>query len=71
MNEVGRILIIGGLLLAAIGTIVYFLPSNMQLPRLPGDIYIKRDNFTFYFPWVTTLLISLVLTIILNFINRR
>ena len=44
-----------------------FLP----LGRLPGDIYIQRGNFTFYFPLVSGLLLSLILTLIVNLLGRR
>ena len=65
----GKLLIILGLVLVIVGIIVQFLPGD-GLPRLPGDIYIKRDNFVFYFPLGWCVLISVVLTLILKFIGK-
>jgi len=59
-----------GLLLLIIGGIM-LLFGKIGLGKLPGDIYIKRENFTFYFPIVTTLLLSLVLSLVLNLLFRR
>jgi len=65
----GKILIEIGVVLVAVGVILtLFEKFNF---RLPGDIYIKKDNFEFYFPIVTSLLISLILTIILNLFLRK
>ncbi len=64
--EIGRVLILLGVILIAAGLLVNFLP-NLRPPLLPGDIFIQRGNFTFYFPIVTSILISILLTIIVNF----
>ncbi|MFN4228118.1 MAG: DUF2905 domain-containing protein [Candidatus Ratteibacteria bacterium] len=66
----GRILITFGVLLILIGYIIY---KGIKLPigRLPGDIFIKRENFVFYFPIVSSILISIILTIILSLLFRR
>ncbi len=50
---------------------VMLLLSKTGLGKLPGDIFIRRGNFTFYFPVVSMLLLSLILTIIANVIFRR
>ncbi|EFI35624.1 conserved hypothetical protein [Desulfonatronospira thiodismutans ASO3-1] len=61
----GKILIIIGLVLAAVGLLVLLRDKLPFTPgRLPGDILIKRENFTFYFPLGTCILISAVLTLI-------
>ena len=62
---------IGGILLFVIGGLV-FLASKFGIPfgRLPGDIRIERDGFSFYFPLASSILISVVLTIILNIVIR-
>jgi len=68
----GRMLIMLGLLVAALGVIVLLgdkLP--IRLGRLPGDIVIRGKHSVFYFPLVTCLLISAVLSLILWLINRR
>lgn len=69
--DIGRIILTMGILLVVIGGIVMLLQNTTGMPKLPGDIYIKRDNFTFYFPWVTSIIISIILTIILNFFIRK
>ncbi len=69
LESFGRILIIGGGLLAATGLLL-LLVSRLGIGRLPGDIFIQRGNFTFYFPLVTMLVISIILTILINFIRR-
>jgi len=63
-----KLLVGFGILLILFGLIL-MLFENWKW-RLPGDIYIKRDNFEFYFPIVTSIIISLVLTILLNIIFR-
>ena len=67
----GRLLILAGLGLAAVGVVLVFAGRVPFLGRLPGDIVIQRDNWTLYFPLVTMLLLSLVLTLVLNLLARR
>jgi len=70
MNEIGKILIFGGLVLVGMGALALLighLPGGM----LPGDIVIRRKNFTFFFPVVTSVVVSVVLTLILNLFFRR
>lgn len=67
----GRFLMILGLVFLTVGLIINFLPKIPYLGKLPGDIHIKRENFTFYFPLATSLLLSLLITIILNLILKR
>ena len=64
----GRILIVLGLVLAAVGLLI-----NLGLPigRLPGDITIRRGNFSFYFPLATSLVTSILLTLLFMFLGRR
>ncbi|KJS17366.1 MAG: hypothetical protein VR69_05320 [Peptococcaceae bacterium BRH_c4b] len=70
-NEFGKIIIIIGLLLVAAGLLVMFSGKFFNLGRLPGDIFIRKGNFTFYFPIVTTILLSILLSLILNIFFRR
>lgn len=66
-----KILIIAGLVLLAGGLIWYFFGDKLSwLGRLPGDIRIERENFRFYFPITTMILLSLLLTLIWNLIKR-
>jgi DUF2905 family protein len=71
MENLARWLVIGGIILILIGGGVY-LASRFGIPlgRLPGDIRIEGKNGSFYFPVVTSILVSLLLTIILNIIIR-
>jgi len=71
MEYLGKTLIYIGLLMIAIGVFIYLfdkLPFN--LGRLPGDIYIKRDNFVFYFPLTTSIIISVILSLIFIIISK-
>lgn len=64
-----KFLIIFGLVLVAIG-LLWPVLSKIGLGRLPGDIVIERENMRFYFPIVTSLLVSAVLTAVLWLLNR-
>jgi hypothetical protein len=69
---VGRALIAFGILLVIVGLAVEFAPRlPFRIGRLPGDIYIHRNNTTFYFPIVTCILVSALLTLIFWIFNRR
>ncbi len=69
LPQIGRVLLLLGLLLAIMGGLVMLLGS---MPRLPGDIYVQRKGFTLYVPIVGSLLASLILTLLLNlFFGRR
>ncbi|NMC75291.1 MAG: DUF2905 domain-containing protein [Geobacteraceae bacterium] len=65
MTGVGRMLIVAGLVIAAVGGLLLLSGKIPWLGRLPGDILVKREKFTFYFPLATSLLISLLLSLIL------
>lgn len=67
----GKILIFLGATLIIVGFLFTFASKIPLIGRLPGDIYIKKGNFTFYFPLVTSILISVVLSLILLLIGRR
>ena len=71
MNELGRLLIVVGILVAVIGIILTLAGRLPWLGRLPGDIYVQRGHWTFVFPLATSLLISVVLSIVLWVIGRR
>jgi uncharacterized protein YybS (DUF2232 family) len=71
MSDLGKLLIVFGGLIVIVGVIVVVLGRIPGLGRLPGDIYIQRGNWTFYFPVVTSLLLSVVLTLILWLTGRR
>ncbi|RLA85917.1 MAG: DUF2905 domain-containing protein [Deltaproteobacteria bacterium] len=71
MEGLGKILILFGIILVVIGLGMAFIPKIPFLGKLPGDLYIKRNNFSFYFPIVTCLLLSLILSILLSLFIRR
>ena len=56
-----KIIIILGIVLVAIGVVLLFIEKIPFLGKLPGDILIKKEHFTFYFPLTTSIIISLVL----------
>jgi Protein of unknown function (DUF2905) len=71
MENVARFLVIGGIILILIGGGVYLAAKfGIPLGRLPGDIRIERGNSFFYFPVVTSCVLSILLTVILNIIIR-
>ena len=69
LESVGKLLLIGGFLMAGVGLII-FLFGRLGIGRLPGDILIQRDNFTFYFPLTTMILVSIVLTLVVSLFRR-
>lgn len=69
-GELGRILIIVGAIAIVAGAALMLVGKVPFLGRLPGDIYIKRDGFTFYFPLATSILLSVVLSLILWLFRR-
>lgn len=71
MNDLAKMLIIAGAGIILLGVILYALGKIPGMGRLPGDIMIKKENFTFYFPLATCLILSLVVSLILFLWNRR
>ncbi len=69
MDSLGKTLLAAGGLIALAGLLL-LLFGRFGLGRLPGDIVVKREHFTFYFPLATMLLLSVVLTILLNLLGR-
>jgi hypothetical protein len=70
MSELGRALLIIGAILMVLGLILWLSPKIPWLGRLPGDIVIKRENFSFYFPLGTCILLSIVLSLILYLFRK-
>ena len=74
MNEVthgiGKLLIVSGGILIALGIVLLFFNKIPFIGKLPGDIFIRKGNFTFYFPIVTSIVLSIVLTLIFFLISR-
>jgi hypothetical protein len=67
--SLGRLLIILGIVLVVLGLLWPWI-AKLGLGRLPGDIVIERENFRLYIPIVTSLIVSVVLSVILWFLNR-
>jgi hypothetical protein len=64
---VGKALVVLGLLVAGLGVAMML---GVPLFRLPGDFYVKRDNFTFYFPLTTSIVLSVLLTLLFALFRR-
>jgi hypothetical protein len=70
MNPIGKFLILAGLVIVGAG-LVFLISDKIQwLGKLPGDFTVKKDNFTFYFPLATCLIISVVLSLIMWFFRK-
>jgi len=69
-SEFAKILITLGVVFIFLGLLLFAAGKLPFLGRLPGDIYIKKGNFSFYFPLVTSIILSIILTILLNIFRR-
>jgi len=68
MEGIGKILLIVGGIVVILGLILIFSQHIPFLGKLPGDIFVKKEGFSFYFPIVTLLILSILVTIIVNVI---
>jgi hypothetical protein len=71
MPEIGRALVLLGVVIAIVGVVLMVVGRVPGVGRLPGDIHVQRGDWAFYFPLGTSLLLSIVLTLILWLIGRR
>jgi hypothetical protein len=70
-SETGKWIIAFGLFVVIVGVVVYFFHDKLHwIGRLPGDIRIERENFKFYFPIATMIILSLLLTVIIQVIKK-
>lgn len=69
MAPFGRMILLMGVVLVLVGGIL-ILGDKFGLGKLPGDIFIQKGNFTFFFPIVSTLIISIILTLLLNIFKK-
>jgi len=61
-SQTGKVLILTGAVILVIGFVIYFFGGSLKwLGRLPGDIHIERENFSFYFPITTLILLNLII----------
>ncbi|HLI81411.1 MAG TPA: DUF2905 domain-containing protein [Candidatus Binataceae bacterium] len=70
MAAVAKALIVMGLVLAVFGAMLWVFSGVPFVGRLPGDIYVRRGNFTFYFPLATCILISIIASLIFALLRR-
>ena len=70
MADLAKSLMVLGLVVAAFGAMLWFFSGVPFLGRLPGDLYVRRGNATFYFPVVTCIVISIVVSLILALLRR-
>ena len=71
MSELGKTLIVVGFLFLALGILLTVFGKIPGLGKLPGDILIKKENFTFYFPLATCIIISIILSLLMFLWNQR
>jgi len=70
MAPLGKVLIVIGLSLVVLGVALWGLGPSFMPGRLPGDIYVRRGSFTFYFPITTAIVVSIVLSLIATWLRR-
>lgn len=71
IDSLAKLLIVFGIVLVLLGGLLLFVGKIPFIGRLPGDIYIQKGNFSFYFPLTTSILISLLLTLLFSLFWRR
>jgi hypothetical protein len=71
IQHIGKLLLLLGIILAAIGALILLAGKVSWIGRLPGDILIQKKNVTFYFPLATSILVSIVLTLIFWLMERK
>jgi hypothetical protein len=70
-SETGKYIVIAGVLIVVAGVLIWFFNDKLQwIGRLPGDIRIERENFSFYFPITTMIIFSLVIAAVVQIIRR-
>ena len=70
MAPIGKSLVFAGIAIMLVGLALWGFSAMPYAGRLPGDIYVRRGNFTFYFPLATSILISIVATIFFSLMRR-
>jgi hypothetical protein len=71
MNDLGKMLLVMGLVVALVGVVLMLAGRVPGLGRLPGDIYVERGNWSFYFPLMTSIVVSVLLTLLFWLFGRR
>jgi hypothetical protein len=70
MSEMAKVMILIGAILIAVGLVILFFPRLPFVGKLPGDILVKKEHFTFYFPLATSIVISIIISLVLYLINK-
>jgi uncharacterized membrane protein len=71
MQSLGKIVIIIGIITVIVGIVIYFAGNKFSwIGRLPGDIRIERENFKFYFPVTTMVIVSIILSLLLKLFKK-
>jgi membrane protein implicated in regulation of membrane protease activity len=70
-HGLGKLLILVGGILIIVGAVLVLSGKLPWLGKLPGDIYVERRNFTFYFPLTTSIVLSVIVSAVLYFLSRR
>ena len=70
MAPIGKSLVFAGIAIIVVGLALWGFSSVPYVGKLPGDIYFRRGNFTFYFPLATSILISIIATIVFSLMRR-
>lgn len=71
MDGLGKTLLVMGLVIAGVGVILMLAGRVPWLGRLPGDIYVERGHWSFYFPLMTSIVVSVLLTLLFWLFGRR
>ena len=71
MTAIGKALLVLGLAIAAIGALILVAGRVPWIGRLPGDIHVQREHWSFYFPLTTSILLSVVISLVLYLLGRR
>jgi len=71
MGDLGKSIITIGIILVVIGILITMAGKIPGVGKLPGDIFIKKENFSFYFPLTTCILLSIVLSAVMYWIGRK
>ena len=73
LGTIGKLLIVLGLLIVLVGAILILVERfpGLRIGRLPGDIYVEREGWSFYFPLATSILLSVIISLILWLVSRK
>ena len=71
MSDLGKTLVVMGLAVVLVGVVLMLAGRVPWLGRLPGDIYVQRGNWSFYFPLMTSIVVSVLLTLLFWLFGRR